>query len=240
MPIDELPIDELPSNELPRDDLPANELSAERLTSALFGRPACVACDSRAGPLCGSCRTLLRPPPSLPPVAGLATCHALFDYAGPGRAAITALKYRNQRALLGELAAVLARLAPPAVDHVVWAPTSARRRRQRGFDQAELLARRVARLIDRPIGPRLTRRGGPQTGRSRSERLTAGDGNVGVGNRRRRSPGGAVLLIDDVVTTGATLQRCATALAEVGFGPVHGRVLAATAPIRRPSGPARR
>jgi predicted amidophosphoribosyltransferase len=137
---------------------------------------------------------------------------ALLAYDGAGRRLVARLKYANERAALRGLAAALAAAAPPGADAVTWAPTGATRRRERGFDQAELLARAVARRLRLPCR-RLLRRdpGPPQTGRTRAERRTAPP----VFTPRRPAPG-TVLLVDDVVTTGATAAAAARALRGAG------------------------
>ena len=89
------------------------------------------------------------------------------------RASITGLKNHDRRARVTELADGLAALAPDTPGLVVtWAPTERhRRRRQRGFDQAELLARAVARRRRLPVRGLLTRRpGAPQAGQAAGER----------------------------------------------------------------------
>ena len=103
----------------------------------------------RPGPApCAGCLATLRPAPSLAVPAGLVACRALLAYDGPGRDLVARLKYRNARSVLPWLATGMAALTVAAgdeVDVVTWAPTTGQRRRERGFDQAELLARRVAR-----------------------------------------------------------------------------------------------
>jgi predicted amidophosphoribosyltransferase len=98
-----------------------------------------------------------------------------------------------------------------AIDVVTWAPTSETHRRQRGYDQARLLARAVARRLNRPCRPLLTRQPGPpQTGRARADRVT-GPVFVTRGRVDRR-----VLVVDDVVTTGGTVVASARALRHAG------------------------
>jgi predicted amidophosphoribosyltransferase len=112
------------------------------------------------------------------------------------------------------------------VDVITWAPTSSRRRHERGFDQAELIARHVARRWAVPVRRLLTRHGGGhQTGRSRLERLAAP-------SFRARSPQGrpSIVVIDDVVTTGGTLYAARTALLDAGAGRVTALAIAATPP----------
>ena len=122
----------------------------------------------------------------------------------------------------------LASLVVPAEGQVVtWAPTTPDRARERGFDQAELLARAVARHLDLPVRRRLRRLAGVhQTGRSADERR---------GAPRFTAPGGVpntVLVVDDVCTTGATMSAAAAALRTAGARTVHGLVLART-PARK-------
>ncbi len=134
-------------------------------------------------------------------------------YDGAVRQCVTALKYRNRRGAAVVLAhSLVARLGlrRSAFDIVTWAPTGAARVRSRGYDQAELLARAVARELGLPCRRLLYRgHGAPQTGRSRAERLH------GPQFRARRG-GPRVLLVDDVLTTGATLHAAQAALESAG------------------------
>jgi predicted amidophosphoribosyltransferase len=164
--------------------------------------------------------------------AGPASAHgiaAAVPFVGVGRAVVTALKYRNQRAIAGPLAELVAQLiageaVASALQVVTWAPTSGERRRRRGVDQAELVARRLARQIGLPCRPMLRRLAGdPQTGRSRAERLS---GPQFVA--RPLAPARRVLLVDDVVTTGATLRAAAAALQQAGAALVVPVAVAAT------------
>jgi predicted amidophosphoribosyltransferase len=148
-------------------------------------------------------------------------CRSLVCFDGPGRDLVVALKYRNGRHLGHLLGAAMAALVDPAeVDVVTWAPTTRVRRQGRGYDQSRLLARGVAREIGRPWRPLLGRGSGPpQTGRSLVER------QIGPRFSARGVPPPSVLLVDDVVTTGATLEHAARALRAGGAQ----RVVALTA-----------
>jgi predicted amidophosphoribosyltransferase len=144
---------------------------------------------------------------------------------------VAALKYRNARTLAPWLAERLAGLVEGAtVDVVTWAPTGAARRRHRGFDQGEVLARALAKQLRRPVRRLLARpaASGPQTGQSRAERL------VGPAFVARRPIAGHVLIVDDVVTTGATLRAAQAALIAAGASSVQCVTVAATAPHTLP------
>src|SRR4051812_15183015 len=96
----------------------------------------CGVCGAVGRSPCPACLARLRPPPLLPAPPGVDRCWALLAYEGAGRELIARLKYRNQRACLPGLAAAAALLVDEPVDLVTWAPTTAARRRRRGFDQA--------------------------------------------------------------------------------------------------------
>jgi predicted amidophosphoribosyltransferase len=204
----------------------------------------CVGCGAAPAALCPGCLARARPAPvagaDAAPPPGLDWWVAAFAYDGAVREALARVKYRNARSALPGLAAVLAdRLRGPAagpVDVVTWAPTTAARRRQRGFDQAEHLARAVGPALGVPVRGCLARRAGAaQTGRSAGERrrgpvftVRAGAGAGAVAGRR-------VLLVDDVATTGATLVAAARALRAAGAEAVGAATVART-PRRPPPG----
>ena len=170
----------------------------------------------------------LQPSTGLEVPAGLSACHALLSYEGEGRRLVTALKYRNARAVVGWLAEGMALLVAEAqVGSVTWAPTSRHRRAERGFDQAELLARAVAAQLGCPARRLLRRRAGPpQTGLSRAERLV---GPAFVAPRAAgRVPDGCTVVVDDVITSGTTLSRAAQALLVSGVQGVVGLAAAHT------------
>jgi ComF family protein len=184
----------------------------------------CAVCDRPGAPLCNRCAGALVAAPSLPPLAPLHSCTGLLTYDDAARQLVIGIKYRNSRALMGRLGQRLAQqVSTVPFDVVTWAPTSAERRRARGFDQAELLARSLARRSRRPCRRLLQREPGPaQTGRTAVER------RQGPRFRSADVGGLAVLVVDDVSTTGSTLQAAATALLDRGAGRVDAAVLAVT------------
>ncbi|HUP87065.1 MAG TPA: phosphoribosyltransferase family protein [Acidimicrobiales bacterium] len=195
---------------------------------------ACPVCGRPGAAPCRSCWLLLRPAPPGPVPRGLDGCRSLLAYEGVGRELVARLKYRNARSAVAWLAAGMAGLvarstAAGSIDVVTWAPTTAQRRRRRGFDQAELLARDLARELVVPCAARLWRGPGPpQTGRSRAERW-----HGPTFAPRRGPPGGdsRVLLVDDLLTTGATLTAAAGTLRAAGAATIHA-VTAGRTPLK--------
>ena len=121
----------------------------------------------------------------------------------------------------------------PRADVITWVPLARRRRAERGYDQARALASALARLLGVPA-VRLVRRRvatAPQARRTGQERRSAMRGAFGA---VRPAPG-TVLLVDDVLTTGATAAACAEVLLSSGARQVH---LAAAARSLRALGPA--
>jgi ComF family protein len=180
----------------------------------MFFETRCAGCDKPGSAICTTCRFALLGQSPHDHGDGII---AVLPFTGRVRSIVLGLKYRNRRAVTRHLAGlVVNRLvetrANEGVDVVTWAPTSAQRRRERGFDQSELIARTVARQLGVPCRRLLERAdSATQTGRNRAERLS---GPTFVA--RPAIAGQRVLVVDDVVTTGATLRSARTALAARG------------------------
>jgi len=136
-------------------------------------------------------------------------------HEGHTRELVLGLKYGKKRSNARSLADIVVEAVGWdgfACDVVTWAPTTARHQQDRGMDHAELIARHVGVLLALPT-KRLLRRVNTvsQTGLDRDERLISPEFVARPLGRHRN-----VLIIDDVVTTGATFRAATRALVEVG------------------------
>ncbi|MGA8361739.1 MAG: ComF family protein [Candidatus Dormiibacterota bacterium] len=193
----------------------------------------CAGCDSVSDDvICPGCATTMRAMP-LPPSRrlSLGSAFAGFEFVEPVRAALHRGKYGGDRRALVELAAMTSsRLRGPRLfspDAVVAVPLGARRRRQRGFNQSEVLAAVIAGDRDVPVLDDLARIRDtpPQSARAEATRR----GNVaGAFAWTGRDLRGAYLwLVDDVLTTGATVEAAASALGRAGASLIDVVVVAA-------------
>lgn len=210
----------------------------------LLAPPRCLSCGAASrGELCAPCRAALPwlrggcprcglPRPCAPcPARGAAFAAAWSPvaYAGPARALVLALKERGALPAAALMAAQIAARADAALlagAVLVPVPAAPARGRRRGLDPAALLAAEVARRRGVGVASCL-RRHGPaarQAGASRALRLRAGRLRVDV----RATPPPVALLVDDVHTTGATLDACARALLDGGSRTVRAITYART------------
>jgi len=202
----------------------------------LFPR-RCIGCGVEGDFLCSHCRELLPRPESAGVANGqdrdlltsLDDLQSVFLYQGLAREAVHYLKYRNMKALARPLAQLMADYLesnPMPADVLTVVPMHSKRLRKRGYNQAELLARELSRLIQVPLvkGALARLRNTPsQVSMSASERRSNVEGAFQC--RGHVFQGKDVLLIDDVCTTGATLNACAAALKEAGARSVQGLTL---------------
>lgn len=195
-------------------------------------RAVCMGCDSGEGfPrdwLCEACRLRLAecwvgaaPPPEGAFFDGAAYA---YRYSGPAGGLVRNLKYRGVWRLAEPMGRHMAKafeaLQPTGADCLVPVPMHPKRRRERGFNHAALLAEQAARCLELPMLEALTRtRDTRQQARlSDSERLSNLEGafwlNAEVKGRR-------VILVDDVRTTGATANACSSVLRSGGAAAVY-------------------
>ena len=216
----------------------------------LFFPPRCVGCGREGRFLCSSC--VDRTPGIATPwcakcgqhLAAGASCQSCaayplslegirsaYAYEPPLIEAITQFKYHSVRAMgeeMGELLGRFLTLHPLAVDVIVPVPLHPTRRRERGYNQAELLCVALGHRLGIPLAPdalRRVRNTLPQAHMDSTEdrRLNvAGAFTPGV----ESVDGKGVLLVDDVCTTGATLSACGDALNAAGAAVVWGLTLA--------------
>jgi predicted amidophosphoribosyltransferase len=185
-----------------------------------FLSPAlCVACGGDARwhpPLCAACNATLRRAP-----AGHGPW-CLFAYEGAAGAVVRALKFEGRARVADAMAAQIAANAPRGLlaGTVVPVPVHRDHRRRRGVDHAAELGRALAGRTGLAFESCLERVGDPlsQVGRGRRQRVTGPAGTIRV--RPGLTPPPAVLLVDDVVTTGATLAACIRVLAQAGCGEI--------------------
>lgn len=200
---------------------------------------ACLNCDHALGAedadgLCAGCRRALAQlaaqqekreagtMESLP--EGIDAVHAAFVYEGVARRLVHRLKYDSVRAAAVPLAAQMAFLPSGEEEIIVPVPTDPKRERMRGFNQSALLAEQIGRTLGMRVEKALVRVESrrPQTGLSAGERR---ENLAGCMAASEAASGKNILLVDDVVTMGATIQEAARALR--GMGAKSIRVFAA-------------
>lgn len=211
--------------------------------------PSCCSCQVKSYRWCPSCQAAARPvqPPLCPccgrPQANPSPCQrcqtsppaytalrAWAGFQGPLRQAIHHLKYKGNLSLGDVLARPLIDFLPRLgweIDLVIPVPLAIARFRERGYNQAELLARPIALALGIPYAPKALvkiRETCPQVDLKAAERIKNVTGAFrGEGSMVSRRN---VLVVDDVATTGATLEACSAALIHSGASQVYGLTLA--------------
>jgi ComF family protein len=215
--------------------------AVDRLLDVLLP-PTCPGCGREGRIICPRCSTAftrrLEEPPGAPlglPVkqpVGIVQLEWCAAYNGPARSCLHALKYDGERRLVDPLAAFMAERwtrAGVGGEILVPVPVHAARKRQRGFDQAELLAWAVGRRLRLPV-IHAVRRASKTTAQHELGRRARAT-NVGHAFTRdarfdAQVRGRWAVLIDDLTTTGATLAGCAQVLYEAGASAVSALALA--------------
>ncbi len=211
--------------------------------------PRCAGCGLRGVDLCAHCISTIRPPdPDSCPRCGRPSrlgglCKACQGYDGPlsgirtaciydgvARNAIHSLKYRHRRTLALPLATLLAAeltRRPLQLHLLVPVPLHPRRLAERGFNQSELLARDLGKRLGIPVATCLERRRETkaQAGLKATARWANVRGAFGCVDQSSLH-GKRIGVVDDVCTTGATLEECARVLHEAGCSAVWGIAVA--------------
>jgi ComF family protein len=205
--------------------------------------PRCGGCGRRGSWFCGGCRdSALMPAPRWCPGCGrrcaVDPCPlcasgglgpddlvAWFHLQGPLREAVHRLKYGDRPRLAGPLVELGLARSPLPAGAIVPVPLAPNRLRERGYNQADMIAAEIARRAGRrrAHGLRRVHSAGSQVGRGGDERRLA---LVGAFTWKGVPAPPEVLLVDDVVTTGATMAECARALRAAGAITVHGLAIA--------------
>jgi len=218
-----------------------DRVHVQRLLDVLLP-PSCPGCGREGDIICTVCRKALtrrlKEPAGVPlglpgkQPAGIVQLEWCAAYNGPARACLHALKYDGERRLVEPLAQIMAeRWARAGVggDLLVPVPVHAARKGQRGFDQAELLARGVGLRLDLPVVAAVRRASKTTAQHALGRRARAAN----VGHAFAADPrftaavrGRWAILIDDLTTTGATLTGCAAVLYDAGAAAVSALALA--------------
>jgi len=154
-------------------------------------------------------------------------------YEGGLARLIRLFKFDGERALAGQLSQMLAQVLKGTaieIEGITFVPMHPRDQRARGFNQSELLAKRLGKLIGKPVFPALRkiRKTRPQVELSGKERL---ENLRGAFVPRGPARCERLLLIDDVYTTGATALECSRTLKEAGYAEISVLTLARTPPL---------
>lgn len=199
----------------------------ERLLSLWF--PArCVDCGKVITPqrlFCAKCRKALPKEPKLRRFSqpGVFYVYAPFVYQGGVRRTLHAFKFEGERSWANALGQLMAAAVPAVLrfDAVAFVPMMPDKQAERGYNQSELLARAIGRSLNCPCVSLLQKVHSTATQHelTREERLK---NPAGAYRADRRADGKAILLIDDIVTTGSTLCECAKELYRNGAKSVVG------------------
>ena len=191
--------------------------------------PRCVLCGREGDLICEPCRRSFPPrldQDAIPKLTGIRAARAVWPYEGNIREVVRRYKYNGLRSLAPVLALEMAHVLRewgPAINLIVHVPVHPARLRERGFDQSELLARELSRMTELDAVPALVRlreTGVQARAMSAVERTSNVRGAFHVPNPAQVHRTN-VLLIDDVLTTGATLTEAARALRHAGARNVY-------------------
>ena len=203
----------------------------DRILDLLYP-PRCMICacflEPGTGPVCAGClQTLPEHDGADPAVADAAQCVATFFYEGAMRESILRYKFENRPWYAAQYGAWMAATVRDKLlgkfDLISWVPVSRERRRRRGYDQAELLARALAEALGAkpPVRALEKHADNPaQSGLTDASQRVANVSGVYRAVEQKHFAGKRILLIDDIVTTGATLSECARVLKAAGAAEV--------------------
>lgn len=204
--------------------------NARDLIAALLPQH-CAGCAAVGAPICARCADQFARLPlvtAIAPPMQLAVT-ALGQHVDALRSAVLAIKFRHFRSAAGLLGEILARRAALAADYLVPVPLHPARLRERGFNQADDIARGISRVRGIPLAGQILVRCRPTLAQSRlalRERRINVRNAFAVRSAGVDCTGAKLVLVDDVMTTGETLLACAAALRAHGAAAVSAVVLA--------------
>ena len=160
-------------------------------------------------------------------------CFSPLFYEGNVRRSLLRYKFGGLSVYAPKYASLMAdclEMKAPPFDVITWAPLGRKRLKKRGYDQARLLAEELSRLLHKPCRQLLFKaiENPPQSGTGSAEKRKANVSGVYRVTDARFVKGTRVLLVDDIVTTGATLSECAGTLKAAGAVSVCAVTLART------------
>ena len=204
----------------------------EEILNIIFP-PRCLNCGELGDYVCEKClyelrfyTTALQIDVKNPALNKLFAC---CTYADGARGLVKALKYRSASHVTKTIAQLMIEHIPlpDDIDFFTFIPLHRQRERDRGFNQAELLAKQLGKWLHTPIQNAIirTRKTSPQAELSREERLTHLRGAFTVADKNL-AKGKVIAVVDDVATTGTTLNEVAKLLKKHGAKKVYGVVFA--------------
>ncbi len=191
----------------------------------------CLACGKEGKYICEKCSLFLSEAPTLFAAGDLEELVSVWEYEGVIKKIIFKIKYEGVFDIINELVKKAFEIREPYIPEdttIIFVPMFKKKEKQRGFNQAELIARKVGEITNREVLPLLEKiKDTPsQTELDKEERMS----NVKDSFRRKERVNcyNNILLVDDVWTSGATMQECCKTLKRSGVKRVFGFTLART------------
>jgi ComF family protein len=208
-----------------------------KLITRLLVPARCILCNTEGLSLCENCLITLEKQPSVCYLCNAVTVDGrvcascqwrtrvrrttiLWSYRKGVDKIVQAIKYEGSEDIAKRLALLLTQAGLPGFDLITFVPDTSKRRRERGYIAPQLIARELSRLTRKPYVELLTRTTHiPQVGASREVRWRQVKDNF-LPRHPSLLEGKRILLIDDVITTGATVTECARIIKLAGSGPI--------------------